>query len=123
MARKALIRAKVKHGAILLVSDLDDASSDEGLLTAEALRLRADAHTRANRALVRCGRRQQLLHSALRSERDRGSKRVHSHRKAACCIDRRPAPWPLLLLGALLVVLLAGNERWNGRLQAEGATA
>jgi hypothetical protein len=25
-------------------------------------------------------------------------------------------PWALLLLGAALVLLLAGNERWNGRL-------
>jgi hypothetical protein len=25
-------------------------------------------------------------------------------------------PWALLGLGALLVLLLAGNERWNGRL-------
>jgi hypothetical protein len=25
-------------------------------------------------------------------------------------------PWALLALGALLVLLLAGNERWNGRL-------
>ena len=34
-----------------------------------------------------------------------------------------PAPWALLLLGGLLVVLLAGNERWNGRLELEGAAA
>jgi hypothetical protein len=34
-----------------------------------------------------------------------------------------PAPWTLLLLGALFVVLLAGNERWNSRLQVERAMA
>ena len=33
-----------------------------------------------------------------------------------------PAPWALLLLGGILVVLLAGNERWNGRLEVEGVT-
>jgi hypothetical protein len=34
-----------------------------------------------------------------------------------------PAPWSLLLLGVLLVALLAGNERWNSRLQVERALA
>jgi hypothetical protein len=34
-----------------------------------------------------------------------------------------PAPWALLLLGALLIVLLAGNERWNSRLRVERAIA
>jgi hypothetical protein len=34
-----------------------------------------------------------------------------------------PAPWALLLLGALLVALLAGNERWNGRLEVRGGVA
>jgi hypothetical protein len=29
----------------------------------------------------------------------------------------------LILVGVLLVVLLAGNERFNGRLGARGATA
>jgi hypothetical protein len=31
-------------------------------------------------------------------------------------------PWALLALGVLLVLLLAGNEHWNGRLSV-GATA
>ena len=31
-------------------------------------------------------------------------------------------PWALLALGVLLVLLLAGNEHWNGRLSI-GATA
>jgi hypothetical protein len=31
------------------------------------------------------------------------------------------APWALLGLGVLLVALLAGNERWNGRFAAAGA--
>jgi hypothetical protein len=31
-------------------------------------------------------------------------------------------PWALVALGILLMLLLAGNERWNGRL-AVGATA
>jgi hypothetical protein len=31
------------------------------------------------------------------------------------------APWGLLGLGIVLVLLLAGNERWNSRLEAEPA--
>jgi len=41
MARVALARAGLRHGAILLVSDLDDSNSDQGLLDREALKLRA----------------------------------------------------------------------------------
>src|SRR3954471_13885838 len=39
MARAALRRAHVERGAILLVSDLDDANADQALLEDEALRL------------------------------------------------------------------------------------
>ena len=31
------------------------------------------------------------------------------------------APWGLLGLGIVLVLLLAGNERWNSRLEVEAA--
>jgi hypothetical protein len=31
------------------------------------------------------------------------------------------APWGLLSLGVVLVILLAGNERWNARLEVQPA--
>jgi hypothetical protein len=123
MARKALIRAKVKHGAILLVSDLDDAASDEGLLTAEALRLRSQ-HIPVRIVPLFAAAPDLHFFSALfgRDALVDPSVFTHTAKRHAESIAA-PAPWGLLLLGALLIILLAGNERWNSRLQVERAMA
>jgi hypothetical protein len=121
MARKALLRAKVRHGAILLVSDLGDASSDEGLLAAEALRLRTE-HIPVRIVPLFAAAADVHFFAALfgRDAFVNPSVFTHTAKRHAESIAA-PAPWALLLLGALLVVLLAGNERWNGRLQVERA--
>jgi hypothetical protein len=123
VARKALIRAKVKHGAILLVSDLDDAASDEGLLTAEALRLRAE-HIPVRIVPLFAAAADLHFFTALfgRDALVDPSVFTHTAKRHAESVAA-PAPWTLLLLGALFVVLLAGNERWNSRLQVERAMA
>jgi hypothetical protein len=122
MARKALIRAKVKRGAILLVSDLDDATSDRGLLTDEALLLRSE-HIPVRIVPLFASAINIQFFGALFGRRAFVDPSVFTHtaQRHAQPIAA-PAPWGLLLLGGLLVVLLAGNERWNGRLQAEGVT-
>ena len=123
MARKALIRAKVKHGAILLVSDLDDAASDEGLLAAEALRLRAD-HIPVRIVPLFAAAVDLHFFTALFGQNALVDPSVFTHTaKRHAESVAAPAPWTLLLLGALFVVLLAGNERWNSRLQVERAMA
>jgi hypothetical protein len=123
MARKALIRAKVRQGAILLVSDLDDASSDEGLLTAEALRLRA-AHIPVRIVPLFAAAVDIHFFKALFGQDALVDPSVFTHTaKRHAESIAAPAPWSLLLLGAVLVLLLAGNERWNGRLQVERAAA
>lgn len=123
MARRALIRSKVKHGAILLVSDLDDASSDEGLLTADALRLRAD-HIPVRIVPLFAAATDISFFTALFGPNAIVDPSVFTHTaKRHAASIAAPEPWTLLLLGALLVVLLAGNERWNGRLQTESAAA
>jgi hypothetical protein len=115
-AREALVRAHVKHGAILIVSDLDDSSADQPALAAEALRLQREhiavrivplfanstnvgyfAATFGNNVFVDPS---VFTHTA----------RHHAESIAAA------QPWALLALGAVLVLLLVGNERWNGRL-------
>jgi hypothetical protein len=123
MARKALIRAKVKHGAILLVSDLNDAASDEGLLIAEALRLRSQ-HIPVRIVPLFAAAADLHFFSALfgRDALVDPSVFTHTAKRHAESIAA-PAPWALLLLGALLIVLLAGNERWNSRLRVERAMA
>jgi hypothetical protein len=123
MARKALIRAKVQHGAILLVSDLDDASSDEGLLAAEALRLRTERIPVRIVPLYAAAVDQHLF-AALFGQDAFVDPSVFTHTATRHAESiAAPAPWSLLLLGALLIVLLAGNERWNGGLQVERAAA
>lgn len=120
MARKALIGAKVKHGAILLVSDLDDATSDRGLLADEALLLRSK-HIPVRIVPLFASASNIQFFGALFGRRAFVDPSVFTHtaQRHAQPIAA-PAPWGLLLLGALLVVLLAGNERLNGRLQAAG---
>jgi hypothetical protein len=118
-ADDALKRAHVKHGAILLLSDLDDSVADQPALDAEALTLRTEhmpvrivplfAET-ANKNYFGAlfGSSAFVPPSAFRHS---AHKRVQPVTAAA--------PWALLSLGVVLVLLLAGNERWNARLTVE----
>lgn len=118
MAAESLRRAGVKHGAILLVSDLDDASGDEPLLEQEAVRLQhahiplrivplfASPHNEAHFANLFGGDGIFVDPNAF----------AHSAREQVAPIDASP-PWLLIVLGLLFVALLAANERWNTRLE------
>ncbi|HET7146407.1 MAG TPA: vWA domain-containing protein [Gaiellaceae bacterium] len=123
MARTALQRAEVKHGAILLVSDLDDSNADQALLEQEAIRLRA-AHIPVRIVPLFAAPRDRRLFEALFGENAFVDPSVFTHtaRRHAAAVAA-PQPWLLLGLGVLLVVLLAGNERLNARLTAHGAAA
>jgi hypothetical protein len=124
VAQQALARAKVKHGAILIVSDLDDTDSDQGLLAAEALRLRT-AHIPVRIVPLFAASSDLRLFGALFGQNAFVDPSVFTHTaKRHAAAVAAPAPWSLLLLGGLLVVLLAANERWNGRLEVgRAATA
>jgi VWA domain-containing protein len=123
MARLALRRAGVRHGAILLVSDLDDSNADQGLLEEEALRLRTE-HIPLRIVPLFAAPRDRRLFAALFGDKAFVDPSVFTHtaQRHATPIAA-PQPWILILLGALLVGLLAGNERLNGRLSAKGAVA
>jgi hypothetical protein len=119
MARKALIRAKVQHGAILIVSDLDDASSDQGALANEALILRTE-HIPVRIVPLFAAPVDIRLFAALFGQDAFVDPSVFTHTaKRHAASVAAPTPSKLLLLGGLLIVLLAGNERWNGRLEVE----
>jgi hypothetical protein len=123
MADLALKRAHVKHGAILLVSDLDDSNADEPLLQNEALHLRSE-HVPLRIVPLFAQSSDKRLFAALFGESAFVDPSVFTHgaRRRAAAVAA-PQPWLLLLVGGLLVVLLAGNERLNGRLTAKGAAA
>jgi hypothetical protein len=123
MARIALRRAHITCGAILLVSDLDDSNSDQGRLEQEALLLRSK-HIPVRIVPLFAAEANIRLFSALfgRDAFVDPSVFTHTAKRRAEPV-RAPSPWLLILLGGVLVVLLAGNERWNARLQAKAATA
>jgi hypothetical protein len=122
MAREALRRAHVKHGAILLVSDLDDSNADQSRLEQEALTLR-QAKIPVRIVPLFAAPRDLRLFAALFGDNAFVNPSVFTHTaKRHAASIAAPAPWTLLVLGGLLVLLLAGNERWNGRLAAR-ATA
>jgi hypothetical protein len=118
----ALRRAHVAHGSILLVSDLDDGIPDREPLTAEAIALRK-AHIPVRIVPLYALPRNREIFASLFGEDAFVQASAFTHRAG-----RRTEPlavasaWTLLALGALLVLLLAGNERATARLEI-GATA
>jgi hypothetical protein len=113
---QALRRAGVAHGALLIVSDLDDSAADQPALTAEALRLRR-AHIPVRIVPLFADPQNVHLFASLFGQNAFVSPRVFTHTaKRHVQAVAASAPWGLLALGVVLVLLLAGNERWNGRL-------
>ena len=117
----ALRRAGVKHGSLLLVSDLDDSSADLEPLFAEASALhRANVPVRivplfADAANVD-------IFTSLFGANSLVKPSVFRHRAGhTVTFVAAEMAWGLIALGALLVVLLALNERLNTRVQLEVA--
>jgi hypothetical protein len=121
VADEALQRAGVEHGSIVLVSDIHDSSSDLPALNVEADRLR---HERVPVRIVPL--------FAVQTDREYFSELfgwstlIDIHALRGLAHDRvRPlassAPWGLLTLGVVLVLLLFANESWNTRLAPEAS--
>jgi hypothetical protein len=117
MAAQSLRRANVKHGAILLVSDLDDSSADYPLLNQEAVQLKQQ-HIPLRIVPLFASQHNKALFGELFGDRAFVDPRAFTHtaRRQTQPIAA-PAPWSLLGLGFVLVLLLAANERWNARLE------
>jgi predicted phage tail protein len=121
-AREALERAHVKKGSILVVSDLDNAIGDQQALTAEALRLERE-HITVRIVPLFASPANLRFFGTLFGENAFVDPSVFTHTaKRHEASIAAGSPWLLLGLGVVLVLLLAGNERWNGRL-AVGAPA
>lgn len=117
MAAQSLHRAHVKHGAIVLVSDLDDSSADYPLLSQEAVQLRRQ-HIPLRIVPLFASHDNKALFGQLFGDGAFVDPRAFTHtaRRQTQPIAA-PAPWTLLGLGVVLVLLLAANERWNARLE------
>ena len=115
-ARHALRAAGVTHGSILLLSDLDDSSGDQPALVSEALALR-HAHIPVRIVPLFADPTNVRFFASLFGDNAFVSPRTFTHTATR---HQQPIaaalPWALLALGILLVLLLAGNERLNGRL-------
>jgi hypothetical protein len=121
-ARHALERAKVTHGAILVISDLDDASADQPALAAEALRLRQE-HIAVRIVPLFADPTNLRYFAAIFGGNALVEPSVFTHTaKRHAEAIAAAQPWALIGLGVVLVLLLVGNERWNGRLMV-GAPA
>ena len=120
-ADTALKRAHVAHGAILIVSDLDDSVADQPQLDAEALLLHRE-HVPVRIVPLFAESSNKSYFAALFGANSfvDPSAFVHGAHKHVQPVTAA-APWALLALGVVLVLLLAGNERWNGRLVVEPA--
>jgi len=116
-AAQALQRAQVKHGAILLVSDLDDSAADAPLLEQEAVRLRQQ-HIPLRIVPLFAAPHDKRLFGALFGDNSFVDPKVFTHTATRHTASiAAPAPWGLIGLGVVLVFLLAANERWNTRLE------
>jgi hypothetical protein len=122
VGQQALQRAKVTHGALLLISDLNDASSDEEPLVAEALALKK-AHVPVRIVPLFASPPNVRIFDSLFGS---GSFISPSAFRTRSGQEVQPIagswPWALIAVGVALVTLLAANERFNTRLQPETAT-
>jgi len=115
----ALRRAGVKHGALLLISDLDDSVADQAALDAEAIRLREE-HIPLRVVPLFAAQANKDYFAALFGHDIFVDPSVFRHKAHEQVQPVRAAgPWALIGLGVVLVLLLAGNERWNTRLAVE----
>jgi hypothetical protein len=117
MAAASLRRANIAHGAILLVSDLDDSAADQPLLNSAAVRLR-QMHIPVRIVPLFAAPHDKRLFAALFGDNSFVDPKVFAHSATKHTQPiAAPAPWKLIGLGALLVLLLAANERFVARLE------
>jgi hypothetical protein len=120
-ADRALRRARVKHGAILVVSDLDDSQADQAQLATVALQLRRERVPVRVVPLFASAENERYFAGLFGNDifvSPNAFTHTAHHRVQSIAATE---PWALIALGVVLVLLLAGNERWNARLAVEAA--
>lgn len=119
---QALRRAHVRHGSLVLMSDLNDAQDDREPLQSEALALRK-AHVPIRIVPLNASPQNVEFFAALFGPNVFVSLHSFKHpgRESVLPVTAS-SPWTLLAVSAVLIGLLAANERYNTRLVPESAT-
>jgi hypothetical protein len=119
---KALRRARVPHGSLVLMSDLNDSQNDRDPLVKEAAALR-EAHIPIRILPLNATPQDIQIFARLFGPGvfvgPHAFKRTGKHYVEP--IDAA-SPWALLAVGLVLVGLLAANERLNSRIVPESVT-
>jgi hypothetical protein len=119
---EALHRADITHGSLVLMSDLNDSQNDRDPLVAEATALR-EAHIPVRIIPVNAAPQDVRLFAGLFGRSSfvgpEAFKRTSKRRVEPITAG---SPWGLLAVGAVLVGLLAANERLNSRFDPESDT-
>lgn len=119
---KALRQARVAHGSLLLISDLDDSGADEEPLVTASFTLKREHIPVRIVPLFAAPVNVQIFKSLF------GSNALISPSAFKTTSTRQVQPiaaswpWALIAVGAVLVLLLAANEQFNTRLRPETAT-
>jgi hypothetical protein len=115
----ALRRAHVTHGSLVLMSDLNDAQSDQNPLVGEAQALRR-AHVAIRIIPINAAPQDVELFARLFGpDTIVGPQAFETASKLSAQPIAASSPWALLAVGLVLVGLLAANERLNSRLVPE----
>ena len=118
VAHEALLREGVSRGSIVLISDLEILPDEVERLAAEIGRLQEDGFTLRIVPLAPSAEKRKLIEqltgpgALLRDPGQAGAVRAPEERRLLGDL-----PWPFVLAGALLVLLLAANERVLSRLE------
>src|SRR5439155_6394071 len=120
-ARAALERAHVKQGSVLLISDLDEPSSDYPPVTVSILALRRAGVQLRIVPLFAQPKNLAFFQGVVDpSAIVSAAALAPGTRRAQELGFRQRTPVLLLVLGSVLVLLLVANERWCGRLSLAG---
>jgi hypothetical protein len=118
---EALRRAHIKHGSLVLMSDLNDGQDDRAPLVAEALALRK-AHVPIRIVPLNAAPQNVQLFAQLFGKGAFVSVHAFKHQgKRQVLPVAVSSPWTLLAVGLVFIGLLAANERFNSRLVPEAA--
>ena len=117
----ALRRAGVPHGALVLMSDLNDSQDDRDSLVAVATALR-QAHVPVRIVPINAAPSDVQIFGGLFGQNAfvKPSAFIKTSKRRVEPISAA-SPWGLLAVGLVLVGLLAANERFNTRLVPESA--